>query len=218
MTTRVVKRYTAMNLSSPISSVVPGVPGVILQVLARTAQPLTGSKIADLVAPRWSRAGVTKALHGLVESGLVICMPAGRANLYTLNRKHVAASAVLDLSQLRATLIDRIAAAVRAWPTAATSVYVYGSLARGSGSNASDIDLLIVRPAQVRESDEKWSSQTIRLAERVHEWSGNHCEILEYTAAELQRLAKRRDALISSLRKDAQLIAGQHVRGLLEPR
>jgi predicted nucleotidyltransferase len=145
-------------------------------------------------------------------------MPAGRANLYTLNRKHVAAPAVLELSHLRATLIDRISAAVRAWRTAATAVYVYGSLARGSGSSASDIDLLVVRPAHVRESDEKWSSQTIRLAEKVHEWSGNHCEILEYTAVELQRLAKRKDALVSSLRRDAQLIAGQRVRGLLEPR
>jgi len=207
-----------MDISSPISSVIPGVPGVILQVLARTTQPLTGSGIADLVAPRWSRAGVTKALHGLVESGLVTCMPAGRANLYTLNREHVAATPVLELSHLRATLIDRISAAVRAWPTAATAVYVYGSLARSSGNSSSDIDLLVVRPRHVRESNEKWSSQILRLTDNVHEWSGNHCEILEYTEVELQRLVKRKDALILSLRRDAQLIAGQRVRGLLEPR
>ena len=207
-----------MDISSPISSVIPGVPGVILQVLARTTQPLTGSGIADLVAPRWSRAGVTKALHGLVESGLVTCMPAGRANLYTLNREHVAATPVLELSHLRATLIDRISAAVRAWPTAATAVYVYGSLARSSGNSSSDIDLLVVRPRHVRESNEKWSSQLIRLTDNVHEWSGNHCEILEYTVVELQRLVKRKDALILSLRRDAQLVAGQRVRGLLEPR
>ncbi|NCZ56565.1 MAG: hypothetical protein EBY86_08010 [Acidimicrobiia bacterium] len=207
-----------MDISSPISSVIPGVPGVILQVLARTTQPLTGSGIADLVAPRWSRAGVTKALHGLVESGLVTCMPAGRANLYTLNREHVAATPVLELSHLRATLIDRISAAVRAWPTAATAVYVYGSLARSSGNSSSDIDLLVVRPRHVRESNEKWSSQILRLTDNVHEWSGNHCEILEYTVVELQRLVKRKDALILSLRRDAQLIAGQRVRGLLEPR
>ena len=207
-----------MDISSPISSVIPGVPGVILQVLARTTQPLTGSGIADLVAPRWSRAGVTKALHGLVESGLVTCMPAGRANLYTLNREHVAATPVLELSHLRATLIDRISAAVRAWPTAATAVYVYGSLARSSGNSSSDIDLLVVRPRHVRESNEKWSSQLIRLTDNVHEWSGNHCEILEYTVVELQRLVKRKDALTLSLRRDAQLIAGQRVRGLLEPR
>lgn len=207
-----------MDISSPISSVIPGVPGVILQVLARTTQPLTGSGIADLVTPRWSRAGVTKALHGLVESGLVTCMPAGRANLYTLNREHVAATPVLELSHLRATLIDRISAAVRAWPTAATAVYVYGSLARSSGNSSSDIDLLVVRPRHVRESNEKWSSQLIRLTDNVHEWSGNHCEILEYTVVELQRLVKRKDALILSLRRDAQLIAGQRVRGLLKPR
>ncbi|MEK0443436.1 MAG: hypothetical protein RL507_289 [Actinomycetota bacterium] len=207
-----------MDISSPISSVIPGVPGVILQVLARTTQPLTGSGIADLVAPRWSRAGVTKALHGLVESGLVTCMPAGRANLYTLNREHVAATPVLELSHLRATLIDRISAAVRAWPTAATAVYVYGSLARSSGNSSSDIDLLVVRPRHVRESNEEWSSQILRLTDNVHEWSGNHCEILEYTVVELQRLVKRKDALILSLRRDAQLVAGQRVRGLLEPR
>ncbi|MEY3389263.1 MAG: hypothetical protein RLZ74_869, partial [Actinomycetota bacterium] len=35
-----------MDLSSPISSVIPGVGGVVLQILARTDQPLTGSGIA----------------------------------------------------------------------------------------------------------------------------------------------------------------------------
>ncbi|NCY10261.1 MAG: nucleotidyltransferase domain-containing protein, partial [Actinobacteria bacterium] len=92
------------------------------------------------------------------------------------------------------------------------------SLARGSGNSASDIDLLVVRPAHVRETDERWSAQTIRLADKVLDWSGNDCEILEYTAVELLRLAKRKDALILSLRRDAQLIAGQRVRGLLETR
>ncbi|MFZ9308269.1 MAG: hypothetical protein ACO244_07010, partial [Ilumatobacteraceae bacterium] len=91
-------------------------------------------------------------------------------------------------------------------------------LARSSGNSSSDIDLLVVRPRHVRESNEKWSSQLIRLTDNVHEWSGNHCEILEYTVVELQRLVKRKDALILSLRRDAQLIAGQRVRGLLEPR
>lgn len=207
-----------MDISTPISSVIPGVPGVILQVLARTNQPLTGSRIAELVSPQWSRAGVTKALRGLVEGGLVNCVQAGRANLYTLNRKHVAAPAIVMLSELRQNLIDRIMATIDTWSIKPASAYLYGSLARGSGSSRSDIDLLVVRPQKARESDEEWLMQTMRLADKVREWSGNRCEVLEYTAAELRGLVRKRDALISSLRRDAQLIAGQPVRGLLEPR
>jgi hypothetical protein len=58
----------------------------------------------------------------------------------------------------------------------------------------------------------------MRLADKVREWSGNRCEVLEYTAAELRGLVRKRDALISSLRRDVQLIGGHPVRGLLEPR
>ncbi|MFM9112316.1 MAG: hypothetical protein ACKOPB_03520, partial [Actinomycetota bacterium] len=64
-----------MDVSSPISSVIPGVPGVVLQILARTELPLTGNGIADLADGVVSRAGVTKALSTLVAHGLVECRP-----------------------------------------------------------------------------------------------------------------------------------------------
>ena len=84
-----------MDVATPIRSVIPGVTGVILQVLARTEQPLTGVRIAELTDGRASRPGVNKALKALVASGVVGCQRAGAANLYRLNRQHVAADAVL---------------------------------------------------------------------------------------------------------------------------
>ena len=195
-----------MDLSSPISSVIPGVGGVVLQILARTDQPLTGSGIAKLAEGSSSRAGVTKALQSLVASGLVECRPAGRANLYTLNREHVAAESILALAELRSATIERMKRSVDRWKIEPVGVYLFGSAARGDGGVDSDIDVLVVRHARVDE--DAWIHQTMELARLVTAWTGNQCEILEYTKAELTGLARRKDRLIRSLVRDSIALTG----------
>ena len=195
-----------MDLSSPISSVIPGVGGVVLQILARTYQPLTGSGIAKLAEGSSSRAGVTKALQNLVASGLVECRPAGRANLYVLNREHVAAEAIVALAELRSATIERMKRSVARWRIEPVGVYLFGSAARGDGAVDSDIDVLVVR--HVRVDEDAWVRQTMDFAQKVTAWTGNQCEILEYTKAELSNLVRRKDRFVRSLIRDSVAIFG----------
>lgn len=201
-----------MDVSSPISSVIPGVPGVVLQILARTELPLTGNGIADLADGVVSRAGVTKALSTLVAHGLVECRPAGRANLYTLNRQHVAAEAIVALSSLRQATIDRLTALVGNMVIKPVGVYLFGSAARGDGTAESDVDVLVVRPS--RANEDVWTSQMMDLARSVRAWTGNACEILEFTKSDLEALVRKKDRLVTSLRNDVVVISGPKLRSL----
>jgi predicted nucleotidyltransferase len=185
------------------------VPGVVLQTLARTEQPLTGSKIAQIVSEHSSRAGVTKALKGLVTSGLVECMSAGKSNLYTLNRQHLAAGAVITLAHLREQLLERIAQQANSWTKPAEAIWLYGSTARSDGGSDSDIDILLVRQVRVDYNDSDWLEQILKLTEDVRAWTGNNCQVLEYTVKELQELSNSQDPLVASLLRDAILISGR---------
>lgn len=202
-------------MATPIQTVAPGVTGAIRQVLARTEQPLTGVGIAELTDGRASRPGVNKALKGLVSSGLVECRPAGAAKLYRLNRHHVAADAVVALSDLRAEALRRIGELVTSWPVQPDGVWLFGSAARGDGNVNSDLDLLVLRPAPLREDDTTWSEQTMELAQQVRAWTGNACEILEYSPDELAALARHKDPLVDELLRDAVSLAGAPLRELI---
>jgi hypothetical protein len=41
-----------MDLTNPIQSVIPSAHGAVLNVLARTDEPLSGRRIAELTKPR----------------------------------------------------------------------------------------------------------------------------------------------------------------------
>lgn len=213
MATKVVIEEKAMDLGIPINSVVPGVAGIVLQILARTDQPLTGHGIAKLAEGHSSIAGVTKTLKHLVASGLVESKPAGRANLYSLNRQHVAAGAIESLANLRHELIQRIRSSVFEWVVPAEAVLMFGSAARGDGSVSSDVDLLIVRPELIE--DEIWVRQLLELSKKINVWSGNSCELIEYTQAELQTLKKKKDPLVQSLLNEAIVISGSRLNDLV---
>lgn len=196
-----------MDLANPIATAIPGTQGIVLGILAATSTPLTGNGIAKLADGKASQSGVSRALGRLVLSGLVRSQPAGRANLYTLNHDHVAARAVIDLASLRQSLIDRIASDVGDWLVPPLAVWLFGSAARSSGDVDSDIDLFVLREVQ-RADDDVWQAQTMELSERVVAWSGNGCEILDYSDPELSRLIDGDDALITSLRADALPVWG----------
>jgi hypothetical protein len=201
-----------VNLAHPISSVVPGVAGSVLSILGTTDTPLTGRRVAELAGDRCSRSGVNRSLRQLVLSGIVRCEHAGRSNLYSLNRHHIAASAIDLLVQLRETLLTRIATEVAAWPVMPAALWMFGSAARATGTEASDIDLLLVRPEEVEEDDETWNSGVLGLRIAVREWTGNTCQILDYGEVEFAALVDADDPLVGSLRREAVAIAGDTPR------
>lgn len=197
-----------MDVSNPIADVVPSAHGPVLAVLASTSAPLTGRALAQLTRPRVSQARVARILAELTDAGLVDRAPAGAASLFSLNRDHVAAPAVEALTSLRQQLWTRIAEHAGGWTKPPDGVVIFGSTARGDGGTTSDIDLLVIRPADVDTDDPDWHANVTDLAARVTRWSGNPCEILDRSGEELRAMAAAGEHLLSEIRRDGRAIVG----------
>lgn len=207
-----------MKMSHPLSTVSPGLHGGVLTVLTRTDRPLTGRAVAALVDPPASLSGVQKVLDHLVHNGLLRWEPAGRAKLYTLNRAHLAYPSVHSLVHFRDELLGRIRAEADAWQVPADGVWMFGSAARGEAGADSDIDLLVIGPRHADDSDDAWMQQVDTLSEHVSAWTGNRCDILELTRAELDDAVERDDRLVGDLRRDTIHLIGDAPRTALRRR
>jgi predicted nucleotidyltransferase len=198
-----------VNLSEPIASVIPGAYGPILAVLVRAGVPLSGRQVAGLVEGKVSRSRVNDVLRELTAHGLVSEAIHPPAILYTLNRQHVTYEGLEVLVESRQRLLDRMRADIEHWAPAAFSVLLYGSMARGEGTAESDIDVLVIRPDAVSADDTKWRDQLEQFADRVQAWSGNACEILEFSQDEFGTAMTRGRRLARELRSDVICLGGE---------
>ena len=192
----------AVDLSAPITDVIPGHRGVLLAVLLRLREPVTGRELA-------AQAGVPPAtarriIDDLAEAGLVDLRPAGRALGVTLNRQHLAVPALEQLAAMRALLIERLRATIAVWNLPVAAAWMFGSAARGDGDRRSDIDLVVV--ARDETSDD-WETQTGDLASLIRASTGNDVQILDYSKREFRRLVSAANPLIRSLREDGVELA-----------
>ena len=207
-----------MDLSNPMQSVAPGAHAAVLGVLARTEEPLSGSRVAALTRPGFSTRRVNDVLGELSRAGLVTRQSAPPAYLYRLNREHVAADGIIALAGLGAVLLDRMRSHIVDWELTPVAAWLFGSAARGEAGLDSDIDVLLVPPSDRREEstfEATWARQTGEFVERVRAWSGNHCELLELEAGELAAAVDRDERLVRDLRDHALVLAGPHPRTLL---
>lgn len=177
-------------MAEPLATVIPGVKGRVLGVLARTSRPLSGRQVAKRLEGVASPRGVQNALDELVRGGLVDREEHPSASLHTLNRRHLAARAIEQLADLRTVLLERLRENVAAWEVPAERVVLFGSAARGSGNETADIDLLVVRPDVVAVDDQTWRNQLYQLSIAVEEWTGNRADIIEHTPAEFAALGQ----------------------------
>jgi len=207
-----------MDLSSPISSVIPSGHGVVLSVLARSEQPVSGRRVAELTDGRLSSKGVLNVLNALVEAGVVLVEDQPPARLFRLNRRHLAAQSILDLADLRGRLIEELRGHLGSWAVPAEGAWLFGSLARGEGSADSDIDVLLVRPDRVSDDDPSWLAQVEAFIEDVTAWSGNACSIIEYSLKEFTRMMASPGRLPDDLRAQSMLLAGEMQLRDLRPR
>lgn len=208
-----------MNLADPIRSVIPSSYGPVLEVLARTETPLTGRTIASLTDGRVGVSQVSAALRELVANGLVVVTEHPPANLYLLNRDHVAAEAVGQLASLREALLERMRRRIASWEIAPVGVWLFGSFARGEGGSESDIDVLVLLPdggeGGVDQDgipyppDQEWAGQVDRFSDAVYRWSGNDCRVVEYTETEFEAMLERGDRLAVDVIRDGVDLGGK---------
>lgn len=202
-----------MDVSKPFTAISPGVDADVLVVLAGSTKPRSGRELARR-AER-SNTGVRHVLDRLVEHGLVSREEVGRTFLYALNRDHLLAPTVEQMAGARTELIRRLRDVFATWEVPPVHASLFGSAARGDGGTSSDIDLLIVRPAEVDPEDAAWCDQLHGLADQVRRWTGNNAGIAEVPEGELPRLRKDRPPVVKEVSKDAVDLAGERTRKLL---
>lgn len=135
---------------------------------------------------------------------------------FRLVRKHVAADAIIALSQVRETVLDRLAGLAQAMPVPPAGVIVFGSFARGQADRSSGIDVVIVRPGDVVPGQVAWLEGLDRWHDAVRELTGNPVEMLEVGAAELVDRLGSDETLWQDILREGVVVIGPPLAELLE--
>lgn len=186
-----------VDVSNPISSVIPSLDGPVLGALSGTSMPMSLTEVHRLVGVG-SLSGVRRVLVRLVATGVVKSVPGG----YVLNRDHVAAAAIEMLARLWATCLERIRTTVGQWPEKPRLVGVFGSAARRDGDEDSDIDLLVVSDTV---GAENYSAD---LAEAVGRWTGNPAHVVTVTMTDIGRMRRARERVLAEWDRDLIAVVG----------
>lgn len=104
-------RLAYMLLDRPMQIVTPTVDGDLLAVLARGDVVLTPGELQRRMG-RYSISGIRKALTRLTAQGIVTAETRPHATLYQLNRRHLAADAIVALASQREELLGRLSRAL----------------------------------------------------------------------------------------------------------
>jgi predicted nucleotidyltransferase len=205
-----------MELNHPLATITPTLDGDVLTVLAQHEASFTTGQLHRVLS-RYSAEGIRKVLMRLTRQGIVHAERIGNAYSYRLNGEHLAAGPIKELAHIRSTLLQRIEQRLDSWAYPPKYAAVFGSAARGTMTEASDLDLLLVRTDDV--PIEMWEDQVANLAADVSKWTGNDTRPLEYTVSELS--AARDEPVLRAILAEGLTVAGSRVwliRQLREPR
>lgn len=187
----IMANLESMHFHQPFGGVVPGARGVVLAVLLRTGEPLTGRQIHGMVSDEHSLWSVQESLKALTGLGLVTSRTVGRAGIHQVNESHASIGplrALLDpMAALRAAVSEVVDPDVNA-------VLLFGSIARGEATETSDVDLAVIAAAG-------WSGR-VELEDLVQARLGNACDVLLFTPAEFAESAQMAEPVVSDIVRD----------------
>ena len=140
----------------------------ILRILYRTRGQFTGREISRLVG--YSPTHTISTLRYLESEGLVVSQRAGKADLFSLNERSSAVSAVLDpiLEWEQGLLADLASIFKETLDKRLIEVRLFGSVARGEERHDSDVDLLLVvrDDSDIESTEEEVASAAIEAGNR----------------------------------------------------
>ena len=167
-----------------METLTPTLDGDVLTVLARADTEMTGREIQRLTG-YGSHQGIRNAADRLTRQGVVLRRPIGNANLYQLNRNHVAAPWIEGMAGLGEQVLMRLRSSIGTWGQPPLLAMLFGSVATGRATSASDLDLLIVRPTTYDADAPTWRAQIADLEAQATAWTGNDARVVEYGENEL---------------------------------
>jgi nucleotidyltransferase-like protein/IclR-like helix-turn-helix domain-containing protein len=205
-----------MDFRNPISSLVPGATGRILEVLTRNTVELKLTALASIAGV--SPAQASRVLPRLVELGLVTRFDVPPASLFAINRDHLSAAALEMLDQAPSRVVGKLRDLVAAIRPAPVSVTLFGSVARGMATSDSDIDILLERAVSVPEDDLEWIDTTTDWVLDVRASTGNRVNVIEVTDAELPGLLRKGSSFWRSIADEGVHISGRPIDEVLRRR
>jgi hypothetical protein len=155
--------------------------------------------------------GVRRVLERLTEQGVATADHRGNAIYYAGNRDHLAWPAVEILAGLRRALREQLVVMIGRWSIAPIHASLFGSAARADGDEASDVDVLLVKPDLPASVDEAWDEQIHSLRSRVVALSGNRCQAFVVTAARLREHIAAGDPLVDAWLRDGIHLVGDQL-------
>lgn len=199
----------SMDLSHPLQLTSHPVDGRILEVLAGADASFTGRQVHALLGA-YSARGVQLGLDRLRRQGIITAEPAGKAILYRFNITHLAADHILALVHLRRELLRRLRMAFESWNPKPVAAYLFGSTARNESTADSDVDLCIIRPRGIQDSDQaNWREQVDRVSRDINGWTGNEARVLEYGEDQARSLIDRDQVLAAVLAEGIRLVGDE---------
>lgn len=201
-----------MDFREPVQAVIPGAQGRILAVLCQTSAELNLRTLARLSGV--SVAQASRVMPALVELGIVERREAPPSALFRFVPDHVAARAITALADARSTVLEELGTSARRMPVAPVSVIVFGSFARGDADRASDLDVALVRPADVGEDDARWRAAADGWAEGARRLTGNRVEVLEIACEEASAKLRSRRPLWADIQRDGIVVHGRSIADL----
>jgi predicted nucleotidyltransferase len=190
-------------------AITPTLDGDVLAALARADTELSGRELARRIG-RGSPEGIRRAADRLVAQGTLVRHSAGTAHLYRLNRDHLAAPYIEGLANLRVQLIERLRGRIGDWEQPPRVALLFGSVARGEATAASDLDLLIIRERTCDPDADPWRSQLLELQQQATAWTGNDTRLVEYGEDELAGSGEQR-LFTDALRDGIELFGSRQV-------
>jgi predicted nucleotidyltransferase len=203
-----------MDLAMPLAVVTPTLDAAVLHALAATTARASGAQVHQM-AGTGSPDGVRRVLARLVAQGIVLADEHPNATLYLLNRDHVAADAIVALTRLRTTIIDRITETLSTWSPEPMHASLFGSFARGEATTTSDIDILVVISPEDAADQDARATQIDQLAADILRWTGNRGHIVDPTPDILAAMTAADDPLVASWRTDHIHLKGTRLLDLL---
>lgn len=199
-----------MDFRHPVEAVIPGVQGRILAVLAEATAELNLRTIARLAEV--SPAQASRVLPELVTLGLVERREAPPSALFALVDEHITGRAVRAISRAREDVRRDLGVLARKMDPSPVSVVLFGSFARGEADAASDLDVVMIRPAGVGEDDEPWVSSVEAWRSAARRLTGNPVHVLEVDENAVARRRGRPTPLWSDVIRDGITVYGSPLR------
>jgi predicted nucleotidyltransferase len=201
-----------MDFVRPVEAIVPGAQGRVLAVMAETTAELNLRTIAELSGV--SLAQASRVLPGLVELGVLERREVPPSSLFQFVPEHVASRAIMALARASDASLEELGRLADSLLVPPASVVVFGSFARRGADAKSDIDLLVVRPADIDEDDEKWAASMERLRGEGRRLTGNRLELLEVSTSDVANLLNSRRPLWADIRRDGRVVHGLSIEDL----